>query len=509
MKIPVRMSKMSGGGQYDVPAEGDVVAWIKQEGEYVNKGDPICEFEIEKGVVEILAPIGGIVVSIAYSSDVKKLWIRGEVAEIVEGVPFYDPPLCWIETDDIAIAPVLLELRFDHASPEEGQTPIIPIPIESKKIKPRMTAEAFRLMREERISNEELFDFFGTSVPMFTEYHIKRLLEKRDTIIQLQHGIAAVSDAVQNKAIKAVPLARATAREKEIDLACMQGTGPEGLILASDVEKKIEIKKVPEETFVQQSSMELSEEPILLTMPRLWRTIAANMEAGSRIPTVDARIDSRRLNIRRLTELYGNSRQSFKKVWLPLMVAYARVLGNERFAVFNSYWHEEIDSAGNMTPYVAARRHVHIGIAYDRGELPVIDLVNKTIKGERLRILTVRNTHLLSLKDITSEVDRLFEAAEKKRFSLQDTSGYTAIFNNLGVLRIHSGRSIIIPGIASMLNLGLVNMESGEAVVQSVVDHRLIDGAKTAPFFIALYKELMQRVLPELEEVLSEKNKVP
>ena len=187
------------------------------------------------------------------------------------------------------------------------------------------------------------------------------------------------------------------------------------------------------------------------------------------------------------------------------MVAYARVLGREPFILFNSYWHEEVDGVGTITPYIAARRYVHMGIAYDRGEVPVIDWDNKTIRGERLRIITVHNVHLLSLKDIITEVERLFEAALQKRFSLQDTSGYTAIFNNIGVLGLHSGRALLTQGIASELNMGSVDLESGEAVVQLVLDHRLVDGAMTTPFFRALYKELTQCVLSELEALLSEK----
>ncbi|MEK7082891.1 MAG: E3 binding domain-containing protein, partial [Patescibacteria group bacterium] len=411
---------------------------------------------------------------------------------------------CWIETDEAVIAPVVPEPHSDAAPVRRKRASVLTTTYsEPKDAKPRMTMEAFRLMQEEKISHEELFNFFQGKIPLFTEYHIKRLLEKRDADIQSQHDVAVMSDLAQKGSVRAVPLARTIAREKGVDLAHVQGTGPDGLILASDIGKKVDTQEVRIDR--PMAIAQEFEEPILLSMPRLWRTIAANMEAGMRIPTVDDRIDSRRFNIKRLTELYGNSRQSFKKVWLPLMVAYARVLGNERFAVFNSYWHEEIDNEGKITPYVAVRKYVHMGIAYDRGELPIIDLVNKTIKGERLRILTVRNAHVRSLKDITSEIDRLFEAAAQKQFSLQDTSGYTAIFNNLGVLRIHSGRSILTKGIASMLNLGLVDMESGEAVIQCVVDHRPIDGAKTAPFFIALYKELMQRVLPELETLLLEK----
>ncbi len=525
MKVPVRIYKMSGGGQYDVPPEVDVVKWIKQAGEYVNQGDPICEFEIEKGVAEIMAPVSGCVIDIAYSAGEK--WRREEIAEIVGDISYYNPPFCWIETDESVIAPVLPKPQSDyvppvqdkpapvivtHSEPRKKRSRISAGPFESieeaRKVKPRMSMGALRLIQEEKVSPEELFDFFGGNVGMFTEYHIKKILEKRDAGVQSGHDVVVTTDTVPTKIVRAVPLARTIAREKKIDLTHVQGTGPEGLILASDVEKKVDVKEVHQEVRANQpvAMIQESEEPILLSMPRLWRTIAANMEAGILTPTADVRVHNHRFNIRRLTEFYRTNRQSYKfGLWFPLMVAYAHVLRKEQFILFNSYWHKEIDTTGRITPYIAARRYVHMGIAYDRGETPVIDWDNKTIQGERLRILTVHNIHHMSLAEAISEVTRLFDRALQKKFSLQDTSGYTAIFNNIGVLGLHSGSALLTIGIASELNMGSVDLESGEAVIQLVLDHRLIDGAMTTSFFRELYKELMQRVLPELEAMLLEK----
>lgn len=546
MKVPVRIYKMSGGGgQYDVPQEFDVTAWFKREGDRVNKGEELFEFESDKAVVPFLAPVAGVLVDIAYPIA-KGKWIRGEAVLPLGDPIFYDPPFCWIETDEIDVARVLPKPHPDSVSPTQDKHasviathsesrkkrprtsagPFLSIE-EARKAKPRMSIGALRLLQEEKVSFEELFDFFGGIVGTFTEYHIKNLLEKRDADVQSQRDFpltsdpvrtniakavpfyrdfAVTSDPVQSEAVKAVPLARTIAREKGIDLAHVSGTGPEGLVLASDVEKRVDVKEIRSTHAIE----EISEERILLSMPRLWRTIAANMEAAIRMPTADVRVESRRFNLCRLTEFYRANRASIKKItkqglWLPLMVAYARVLRSEPFILFNSCWHEEVDSTGKVIPYIAARKYVHMGIAYDRGEAPVIDWENKTIQGERLRILAVRNIHSLSLRDIITEVERLFAAALQKRFSLQDTSGYTAIFNNIGVLGHHSGRALLTQGIASELNMGSVDGESGEAVIQLVLDHRLIDGAMTTSFFRALYKELMQCVLPELEMFLEKK----
>lgn len=505
MKVPVRMYKMSGGGQYNVPEEGDVVAWLKLEGDHVVEGEGLCEFEADKGTMTIIAPISGTLVNIAYPAG-KGTWIRGEVVLPASNPTFYDPPFCWIETDESVLVLVPPTSQPDHASlvrEEHASIVTTPIRVEPEKIKPRMSLGAIRLMEEAHVSYEELFTFFRRrNIEIFTEYHIKRLLEKRDVNTRSVHDSTVTGDLIQKEIIKAVPLARTIAREKKIDLVRVQGTGPEGLILVRDVERKAGMQEV----HATQPAEEVSEEPILLSMPRLWRTIAANMEAASRMPTADIRVDGHRFNIRKLTEFYRANRQSYKLgLWFPFMVAYARILGREQFILFNSYWHEEVDSAGKIIPYIAARKYVHMGIAYDRGHAPLIDWDNKTIQGERLRILTIQNVHRMSLTEIASEVRRLFETALQNKFSLQDTSGHTAIFNNIGVLGHHSGRALLTSQIASMLNLGLVDMESGEAVVQLVLDHRLIDGAATTLFFRALYKELMQCVLPELEALLLKK----
>ena len=154
---------------------------------------------------------------------------------------------------------------------------------------------------------------------------------------------------------------------------------------------------------------------------------------------------------------------------------------------------------------MAARKRVHMGISYDRGERPKIDWVNKKISGERLRILVIRDAHAKTIEELMQEVDRLFANAAKKRFNFADVVGFTAIFNNIGAIGHHSGNSYLTRGVSTEINLGFVDLESGAGVLQIVFDHRLIDGAGTTPFLRAIHEELVERVLPELEVFLSTK----
>ena len=50
-------------------------------------------------------------------------------------------------------------------------------------------------------------------------------------------AVAAPAERQEGERIKASPLARRLAREQGIDLAAVSGTGPEGRIVAEDVER--------------------------------------------------------------------------------------------------------------------------------------------------------------------------------------------------------------------------------------------------------------------------------
>jgi pyruvate dehydrogenase E2 component (dihydrolipoamide acetyltransferase) len=47
---------------------GKLIAWRKQEGDHVTKGEPLLEIETDKAVVEVEAPADGILTSIKASA---------------------------------------------------------------------------------------------------------------------------------------------------------------------------------------------------------------------------------------------------------------------------------------------------------------------------------------------------------------------------------------------------------------------------------------------------------
>jgi len=485
MRVPVRIYKMSGGGQYDVPGEGDVVAWVKQEGDRVKKGDPVCELETDKGVVEIVSPADGALIDIGYCVDAGKPWVRGEVAEIIGDTPYYDPPFCWIETNEATALPV------HRPIPSQVVT-------EVKKQKPRISLAVSRLMERHSISIDDLLLRFPDATT-FTEAEINAVLSERCVDLEFPGFIKGEAD--KHGAVMAVPLARTRAAELDVQLSRVQGTGPDGLILAADVEAHVSQKAAVPSAPVPVALESGREEPVLLQMSRLWRTIALNMEESSRIPTVDAIAIAREFDFSPLVDFYKRFKAVFPSaLWFPVMTAVARVLAKEEFVVFNSYCYRQNDSHF----FVAARKRVNMGFSYDRGNPPVIDWEKKTIGGEALRILVIRDAHAKTVEELIREIQRLFKSVAQGRVpDLGDVTGYTSIFNNIGVIGHHSGRSLLGKDISCQVNIGHVDMQTNVGVFQTVIDHRLINGARITPFVRAVHEEMVSRVIPELEAYFS------
>jgi pyruvate/2-oxoglutarate dehydrogenase complex dihydrolipoamide acyltransferase (E2) component len=53
----------------DTMEEGTIVAWLKREGEWVNKGDPLLEVLTDKANVEVEATASGYLRHILYRED--------------------------------------------------------------------------------------------------------------------------------------------------------------------------------------------------------------------------------------------------------------------------------------------------------------------------------------------------------------------------------------------------------------------------------------------------------
>src|SRR5215213_8980580 len=172
-------------------AEGTLIRWVKNEGENVNKGDVLAEIETDKATVEVESSASGVV---------RKLLV--EAGSIV---PIGDP---------IAIV----------GSPDEK---IDEVP-EGKVAEPKA----------EKKTEEQVGPELKTEPEMPKEDGAKKKSEVKaeEKPAPSGQGVASHPVGQQEGPVKASPLARKIARDKQVDLSHLQGTGPGGRVVRKDVE---------------------------------------------------------------------------------------------------------------------------------------------------------------------------------------------------------------------------------------------------------------------------------
>jgi pyruvate dehydrogenase E2 component (dihydrolipoyllysine-residue acetyltransferase) len=158
---------------------GTIVRWLKSEGDQVEKGEPLYELDTDKVTQEVEAEASGVLLKIL-AGEGEEIEVGKRIAVIGE------------QGEDVS-AEAEAEVEVEEDEQEEGS------PGAAREEERERGRDAAR--EEEEPSGE------------------------------------APQPSRVNGRVKASPLARRIARERNIDLASLTGTGPEGRIVAEDVER--------------------------------------------------------------------------------------------------------------------------------------------------------------------------------------------------------------------------------------------------------------------------------
>lgn len=271
---------------------------------------------------------------------------------------------------------------------------------------------------------------------------------------------------------KISPKARRLAREHNVDLSRVRGSGPDGEILASDIEASA--KSQPQGVTVSTQAEPVSRETaknieVSSSIARLmaertsqsWTTVphffvARDMDAGA---------------MARAREKLGPAAEKLSGVkitYTDLLVALvARTM--PKHPRVNASWSAE-----------GIRLHSEVNVAV---AIAVKDGVTAAV---------IRNAHTASLAEIATQRRDLAEHAKAGKSRPQDLSGGTFTISNLGMYNVDSFIAIITPPQAAILAVGRIAERAvaveGKATVRPIMtltlscDHRVIDGAHAAAF---------------------------
>jgi pyruvate dehydrogenase E2 component (dihydrolipoamide acetyltransferase) len=264
--------------------------------------------------------------------------------------------------------------------------------------------------------------------------------------------------------IKASPLARRLARERSVDLAALAGTGPEGRIVADDVERSGG-----------------ASEPVTTAQPQ---PVTGEVE---RIPLTAIR----RTIARRLTEAWEIP--VFQLVLSADMGAVNQLLERRR----------ELDPEARVTvtdvlvkvSAASLMRHREVNVQFTDEALLVFGSANVGIAAATDRGLVVPVLHgaeRLSLAEVSGARAAVVGRAREGTLRHEDLEGGTFTISNLGMFGLDEFTAVLNPPQAAILAVGSISdrpvVLDGLIVARPTMtmtltcDHRAVDGAPAAAF---------------------------
>jgi pyruvate dehydrogenase E2 component (dihydrolipoyllysine-residue acetyltransferase) len=430
--------------------EGRLVEWKKQEGEPVAVGDVLAEVETDKAVMELVARAGGtllkhIVEAGATVPVSETVAVIGEPGDAVDGAQSEKPAG---KGDG--------KPKNDRQAQATQPTPDKSRPTSMPPAPPARAADESSAAQPRRPAS---------------------------TTVE-----AAPAEA--SGRVKASPLARRIAAERGMDLGGVSGTGPEGRIVARDLEAGTAAAASATAAPRGAPTVRPSDSPprspdgqpftdVPLTQIR--KTIARRLaQSIGPVPTfyLTTEVDMDRVWDAREAVQAGAQRGSGEaekeiKVSFNDIIIKAVAMALRQHPACNAWWQEDHIRYWNEV-------HVSMAVAVEEGLITPV----------------IRNADLKGLREIAAEAKDLAGRARERRLRPEEYTGGTFSVSNLGMMDIDQFTAVINPPEAGILAVGRIAQKpvahDGNVVLRRRLrmtmscDHRVIDGATGAQFLQTL-----------------------
>jgi pyruvate dehydrogenase E2 component (dihydrolipoamide acetyltransferase) len=405
--------------------EGVLIRWVKNEGENVNKGDVLAEIETDKATVEVESSASGVV--------------RKLLVEAGSVVPVGDP-IAVVGSADEKI--------------EETPAKVVEAPAEKKT---------------DEQKGEEL-----KTEPEKPEDGKQKVEEKPAAPARPEPAATSQAQApAQEGPLKASPLAKKIARDNNLDLTRLQGSGPGGRVVRKDVEAALaggagqaEAKKpaaVP-------TPVPVTAEDQTIQLTRLRQAIARRMvESTTSVPHFYVTHEYNVGALMALRKQINEYLPEDEKLSVNDFIIKAVALTLREFPNLNASF------AGDKVIHHGA---VNIGIAV-------------AVEGGLLTVVN-RDTDQQPMRALSSDVKRMVAGAREGKVRPNDIEGSTFSISNMGMFDVENFAAIINPPEAGIIAVGSARqvpvVENGEIKIgwrmkaTISVDHRVSDGAEAAQF---------------------------
>ena len=413
MSAEIIMPKMG-----DAMTEGKVVRWYKKAGEPVKKGEPVLEIETDKVNLDLEAEQDGTIGELA-AGEGQTVPVGGRLATIVGA------------GEKVVAA-------------EGGGAPQ-------------------RRVTDKKDSIKHTTGEYGEAIEM---------KGPRTDRTQRAANVVAMPQQ-QGERRRSSPLARKMAREMGVNLESIQGSGPQGRIIAKDVQKSGVAAG-----FSQPAGGGLKATTTPLTAMR--RTIAKRLaESIGPIPHFYLTADYDVTNLLSLRQQLNDIHNI--KLSVNDLIVRAAALALRDHPNVNASWGDDA---------ITQHGEIHIGIAVSTPEGLITPVV--------------RNADQKSIPDIAATIRSLADKAKNRKLKPEEYQGSTFTISNLGAWGIEEFTAIINPPNVAILAIGAASPQPVVIDRQVVIrdrmkctmscDHRVIDGAAGAEYLRTLRTYVEQPV---------------
>ncbi|MDQ6996052.1 MAG: pyruvate dehydrogenase complex dihydrolipoamide acetyltransferase [Mariprofundus sp.] len=319
------------------------------------------------------------------------------------------------------------------------------------------------------------------------EASVEAVVEETAPVATPAASAVATAPVARSGRIKASPLARRLAKQKGLNLAAIQGTGPNGRIVKFDVENASKRGiALGGSSFAAPAARALPQGPLpyhadefeRIENSMMRKAIARRLsESKQTVPhfyiSVDVAMD-RLMDLRaQLNEAADGAFRLSVNDFIVKAVAKALV----DVPAANASWTDS---------HTLQHKHAHISIAVaiDGGLITPV----------------VRFAEQKSISDISVEVKELAGRARAGALQPAEYSGGTFSISNLGMYGVKQFQAIVNPPEGAILAVGATDeravVENATVVIKKMMsltlscDHRVVDGAVGAEFLAALKKHI-------------------
>ncbi|MFJ6937666.1 dihydrolipoamide acetyltransferase family protein [Streptomyces sp. NPDC101132] len=413
--------------------EAEIVRWLVQVGDVVAIDQPVVEVETAKAMVEVPCPYGGVVTA-RFGEEGTELPVGAPLLTVAVGTATL-PEGAGAEPEAASgSGNVLVGYGTDHSRPARR-----------RRVRPAGSAAA--------------------PVPA------------APAAAPVPAAPAAAAPAAPAAVAVAAgpvpvisPLVRKLAKDNGIDLRGLAGSGPEGLILRSDVEAALRAAAAPAPAAPAVAPAPVTAAGERIPLKGLRGAVADKLSRSRReIPDATCWVDADATEL--MAARAAMNAAGGPKISVLALLARICTAALARFPELNS----TVDLASNE---IVRLPSVHLGFAA------------QTERG--LVVPVVKGADRMTAEGLSAEFARLTELARGGKLAPADLTGGTFTLNNYGVFGVDGSTPIINHPEAAMLGVGRIVpkpwVHGGELAVRQVVqlsltfDHRVCDGGTAGGF---------------------------